>query len=126
MHRLRKIDCIMYRVTDLDRAANFYQHALGLRRAWRDDSRQMIGLVLAESDTEIVLHTDPSLPNPDMSFLVDDVVQFCSEYQQAGYRVIVPPFDVRCGKYAILSDPDGNTIAIIDLSTFGGVPQYET
>jgi catechol 2,3-dioxygenase-like lactoylglutathione lyase family enzyme len=119
--RLLKIDNIMYRVTDLEAAARFYA-SLGLREKWRDGDRQMIGFVFPHSDSELVIHTDPTIPEYDYSFLVDDVERFCGEFAERGLRVQMEPIDVRPGKYAVLLDPDGNRIPIIDLTRFGGIP----
>jgi predicted enzyme related to lactoylglutathione lyase len=125
MNGLLKIDSIMYRVNDLARSASFYEQVLGLKRVWTDEAMGMIGFVFPKSDSEIVIHTDTSLPNPDYSFLVDDVAQLCDDFRRQGHNIQFRPIDVRCGKYAILSDPDGNRIPIIDLTKFGGKPRYD-
>ena len=122
---LRKIDAVMYRVSDLDSAIEFYQAMFGLRLGWLDRERQMAGLLFPKSDTEIVLHCDPTLPNPDVSYLVEDVIAFCASYRAAGGVVVVEPFDVRCGKYAIVRDLDGNELGVVDLTHFGGKPRYD-
>ena len=82
MRALAKVDSIMFRVRDLDSAARFYEDALGLRRVWTDRERGMIGLSLAECDSEVVIHDDPDLPNPSFSFLVEDVRRFCDEHRR--------------------------------------------
>ena len=99
MRALAKVDNIMFRVGDLDLAARFYEDALGLRRVWIDTERGMIGLILAESDSEVVIHNDPDPPNPLFSFLVEDVRRFWDEHRGAGYEVRVEPFEVRSGYY---------------------------
>jgi predicted enzyme related to lactoylglutathione lyase len=83
-----------------------------------DEDAGQIGFVFPESDAEIVIHTDVGIPNPDFSFLVDDVAAFCEDYERQGCRVARKPFDVRCGKFAVLEDPDGNPIPIVDLTRF--------
>ena len=113
----------MYRVRDLDASAKFYVEVLGLKQVWKD--AQMIGFVFPESDSEIVIHTLSDVPNPDFSFLVDDVEEFVKEFKRKGYNVCKEPFEVRPGKFAVLSDPDGNLISIIDLSKFGNRPKYD-
>jgi len=123
MAKLLKIDNIMFYVKDLEKAAKFYEESFGLKRAWRDDKKKMIGFIFDQSDSEIVLHNDDSLPNPDFSFLVENVEDFCKTYEASGGKVTAKPFDVRCGKFAILSDFDGNKIPVIDLTKFGGKPQ---
>jgi len=125
MNKLLKIDNIMFFVKDLEKASKFYENVLGLKRVWTDKKNKMIGFVFDESDSEIVIHGDPEIPNPDFSFLVENVEQFCEEYRKKGYSLIREPFDVRCGKFAILADPDGNAIPIIDLTKFGNKPRYD-
>jgi predicted enzyme related to lactoylglutathione lyase len=124
MHKLLRIDNIMYRVSDLAQGEAFYTQMLGLQKTWEDKERHMMGFTFADRDAEIVIHAHPSLPTFDYSYLVEDVVGFCAEYRAKGYTVAVEPMEVRCGQYAMLSDPDGNGIPIIDLSKFGGKPRY--
>ena len=125
MPGLRKIDSIMMRVTDLDSSARFYEEAMGLKRAWTDNENQMIGFLFPGNNSELVIHTDPGLSSPSYSFSVEDVVEFCERFREQGYTVLMEPFEVRCGMYAVLADPDGNRINIIDLSKFGGEPRYD-
>jgi len=115
----------MYQVSDLKQAEHFYTNVLGLKKAWEDQDAKMIGFVFEQSDSEIVIHTDSDIPKGDYSYLVEDVVQFCEEVRKQGYTVLLEPIDVRSGKYARLSDPDGNEIPIIDLGAFGGKPRYD-
>jgi len=125
MNALLKIDSIMFHVSNLHKSTEFYEDVLCLRRVWADDERKMVGLVFPESDSEIVIHNDASMPNPSFNFLVADVEAFCLDYEKRGYEVIQGPLDVRCGKYAILADPDGNRLPIIDLTRFGNKPRYD-
>lgn len=122
---LLKIDSIMFRVKDLDKSAAFYEKVLGLKKAWRDEKEGMIGFTLPGNDSEIVIHSNPHIPNPDFCFLVRDVEESCREYTEKGFRISMGPFGVRCGKCAVLEDPDGNKIPIIDLTRFGGRPRYD-
>ena len=125
MGTLAKVDSILFRVRDLSTASRFYEEAFGLRRVWTDRERGMRGFILGESDSEIVLHTDPDLPNPSFSFLVPDVRRFCKEHREAGHPVLLDPEEVRSGYFAILGDEDGNGIPIIDLTKFGNQPRYD-
>jgi len=123
--QLKKIDCIMYYVEDLDKATKFYEEVLGLKRGWTDIKAQMIGFLFPETNSEIVLHRDKSLPNPDIAYSVENVEKFCQYYQDQGYLIELEPIDVRCGKFAILLDPYRNKLPIIDLTKFGGIPKYD-
>ena len=116
---LKKIDAVLLRVKDLEKTADFYINVMGLKRGWTDTEHQMIGLLFPGNDTELVLHCDESLPDPNISYQVKDVIEFVEQYREAGYRVIVEPFDIRCGKCAILEDPEGHSVEIMDITKFG-------
>lgn len=115
----------MFFVKDLKKSEKFYEEVLGLKKVWSDEEYKMIGFKFEKSDSEIVIHNDSSIPNPDFSFLVENVDAFCKEYKKMGYKVIREPFEVRPGKYSVLADLDGNIINIIDLTRFGNKPRYD-
>ena len=60
MPGLRKIDSVMVRVTDLDASARFYEEVMGLKRAWTDNAKQMVGFLFPGNDSELVIYTGPS------------------------------------------------------------------
>jgi predicted enzyme related to lactoylglutathione lyase len=71
---------------------------------------------MPETDAEVVLHT-MSLPRDrGVHYLVDDVVTAVSTYQQHGCVVREPPFDIAVGRCAVLEDPFGNVLCILDMS----------
>ncbi len=115
----------MYYVSDLEEAAQFYEEVLGLTRGWTDTDEQMIGFLFPESDSEIVLHSNTSLSNPDINYQVENVEEFCQYIRKEGYEIELEPINVRCGKFAILKDPYGNRIPVIDLTKFNGTPRYD-
>ncbi|MBI3342850.1 VOC family protein [Candidatus Gottesmanbacteria bacterium] len=115
----------MYRVSDLKKAEAFYRDVLGLKKVWEDKEQQMIGFVFEKSDSEIVIHANSDLPKFEYWYLVDNVVNFCKHIQKLGHRVVTEPKNTRPGKYAIISDLDGNEIPIIDLTKFDGQPHYD-
>lgn len=116
---LKKIDAVFLRVRDLEKSAQFYINVMGLKKGWTDRRHQMIGLLFSGNDTELVLHCDESLPDPNVSYQVDDVLEFVEKYKQIGCEVLVKPFNIRCGKCAILEDPEGHSIEIMDITKFG-------
>ena len=112
---LRKIDCVMILVDDLDRAAAYYTRVFGVQRAWTRPTQ--IGLRMPETDAEIVLHTDRSFPSRvEVHYLVDDVAQAVAHFQANGYRVLVEPFDIEIGKCASIEDPFGTRLNILDMT----------
>lgn len=125
MPSLLKIDNIMYRVSDLEKARTIYAQALGLTQVWEDKDRKMIGFKFPQSDAEIVIHSDPELPEFDFSYLVENVEEFIARATQYGLIVAFGPISVRTGKYAVLEDADKNKIPVIDLTAFDGVPKYD-
>lgn len=122
---LKKVDAVLYLVEDIYKAAEFYEDTMGLKRGWIDDENQMIGLLFPGNDTELVLHTDKNLPNPNVSYQVENVEEFVESYKKKGYKVTVEPFEIRCGKCAILEDPFGSSIEIMDLTKFDGKPRFD-
>ncbi|MBU2668923.1 VOC family protein [Actinoplanes bogorensis] len=112
---LRKIDCVMVRVDALDEAAAFYARAFGLSRLWSDETA--VGMGLPETDAEIVLHTMDLPDDATVHYLVDDVPAAVAEFEREGCTVRTPPFEVPVGRGAVLEDPYGNAVCILDLST---------
>lgn len=112
---LKKIDCILIKTPNLDRAAKLYEEAFGLRRLWGDD--RQIGLGMSDTDAEIVLHCDEAIPvEVDVNYLVDDVVIAVQKLTQKGFRVVRAPFDIAIGKCAVLQDPLGITWSLLDMT----------
>jgi lactoylglutathione lyase len=112
---LRKIDCVMIRVDDLEAAATYYTGVFGLRPVWRDDTS--IGLAFPETDAEIVLHRDQGIPSRvEVHYLVDDVVSAVQAFKAQGCRVLEAPFDIPIGRCAVIEDPFGTILCILDMS----------
>ena len=111
---LRKIDCVMVRVPDLTPAADFYARVFGLRPLWRDETS--VGMGMPETDAEIVLHTMDLAGDRSVHYLVDDVLDAVAAGQRAGCVLREPPFEVAIGRCAVLEDPFGNTVCLLDMS----------
>jgi predicted enzyme related to lactoylglutathione lyase len=112
---LRKIDCVMIQVDDLEAAAQYYVDVFGMRRTWRDETS--VGLGFPETDAEIVLHRIPDFPSRiEVHYLVDDVITAVQLFEQRGCRVLVAPFDIPIGTCAVIEDPFGTRLNILDMS----------
>jgi lactoylglutathione lyase len=112
---LRKIDCIMIRLDSVEAAAAYYTKVFGLRPIWSGDGS--IGLAFPESDAEIVLHSDPNIPSSvEVYYLVDDVLDAVASCATEGCQVLVAPFEIRIGKCAVISDPFGTRLCILDMT----------
>jgi lactoylglutathione lyase len=118
----KKIDCVMIRVDDVSAAEKFYADVFGLKMRWREGGA--VGMGMPETDAEIVLHDSADIPNKvEVHYLVDDVVAAVKSYGEKGCRVLVPPFEVLIGKCAVIQDPFGTTICLLDM-TSGRRPNY--
>ena len=109
---LRKVDCIQLPVPDLEGGLAFYRDRLGHELVWRTEDAA--GLRLADSDSELVLQT--RRPQPEVDFLVDSVDQAATELTRAGGTVVVEPSDLPVGRVAVIADPFGNPLTILDLT----------
>jgi catechol 2,3-dioxygenase-like lactoylglutathione lyase family enzyme len=99
-------------VPDLDEGLAFYRDRLGHQLLWRTGTSA--GLRLPDSDTELVLETRRSQPEAD--FLVGSVDQAVARLAEAGGTVLVEPFDIPVGRVAVVADPFGNPLTIVDLA----------
>jgi predicted enzyme related to lactoylglutathione lyase len=109
---LRKVDCVQLPVPDLESGLAFYRDRLGHELVWRTETAA--GLRLADSDTELVLQIQRSQPEVDL--LVGSVDQAATQVTRAGGRVVVEPFDIPVGRVAVVADPFGNPLTILDLT----------
>ena len=120
----KKIDCVMIRVNDVAVAEKFYCEVFGLKPLWSD--RGAIGMGFPETDAEIVLHSNADIPhNVEVHYLVDDVVAAVKICAESGCRVLEPPFDILIGKCAVIADPFGTSLCLLDM-TSGRRPTYLT
>ena len=109
----KKIDCVMIRVGDVTAAEKFYTEVFGMRTLWHNAGN--VGLGFPETDAEIVLHSSDDIPHQvEVHYLVDDVVGAVKTCREQGCRVIEPPFDVLIGKCAVIEDPFGTTLCLLD------------
>jgi predicted enzyme related to lactoylglutathione lyase len=105
----------MIRVDDVPGAARFYAETFGLRPLWQDEGS--VGLGFAETDAEIVLHNSPDVPSPvEVHYLVDDVTEAVRAYAGQGCQILVEPFDIAIGKCAVIRDPFGTRLCILDMT----------
>ena len=112
MALIRKVDCVRLYVPDLEAGLAFYRDQLGHELIWR--TRTVAGLRLPESDAELVLQTEDQIQEVDL--LVDSADEAAKWVEQAGGKVIVPPFDIQIGRCVVLEDPWGNPLVLLDTS----------
>ena len=112
---LKKIDCIMIHVDDLAVATQYYVEVFGMRQNWSDET--MVGLAFPETDAEIVLHTEIDIPaRVEPHYLVEDVVSAVRHFEAHGCKILEAPFAIVIGKCAVVEDPFGTRLCILDMS----------
>ena len=110
---LHSIDAITIRVPDLDSGLRFYRDAMGHDLKWRNDEIGQAGLKLPGSDTEIVLSTQLEYaPN----WLVASAEEAARAIVQSGGTMIAGPLEIPVGRVAIVADPFGNVLILVDMS----------
>ena len=109
---IRKIDCTSLPVADLDAALAFYRDQLGHSLRWR--SPTAVGLGLPESDAELVLHTESRPAATEL--LVDSVPAAVDRFTSAGGSLLHGPFDIQIGQCAVVQDPWGNALVLLDMT----------
>jgi lactoylglutathione lyase len=112
MALIRKVDCVRLYVPDLEKGLAFYRDQLGHTLIWRTETSA--GLRLPESDTELVLQTEDQ--RQEVDYLVNSAEESAKLVEQAGGKVIVPPFDIQIGRCVVLEDPWGNPLVLLDTS----------
>lgn len=110
---LRKVDAVTVKVSSLDAGLAFYRDALGHQLRWRNDAVGQAALALPESDTELVLTTELGY---EPNWLVESVHDAITQLVGAGGAVVVEPFDIPVGHVAVVLDPFGNALVLVDLS----------
>ena len=81
---------------------------------WRDETA--VGMAMAETDAEMVLHTMDLPGDRGVHYLVDDVPAAVAAAQRAGCAVREAPFEIAIGLCAVVVDPYGNTVCLLDMS----------
>ena len=109
----KKVDCVLFRVPDLEKALKFYRTALGHKLVWCKGSSSA-GLAMSDSDTEIVLMAEPGSMEVDL--LVSSVETAVHDFVKAGGQVVSGPFDILIGRCAVVKDPWGNVLTMLDTS----------
>jgi lactoylglutathione lyase len=111
MPLFQKIDCIMLKVSNLNDGLEFYSQKLGHELIWKTD--KAAGLKLPNSDAELVISTENG---PETDIKVEDTQITFDTLIKMGATSILEPFEIQIGKCAVVEDPWGNELVILDTS----------
>ena len=109
---VKKIDALQIPVPDLDIGLAFYRDRLGHELVWRSETAA--GLRMPDTDAEMVLQTERE--GLEVNLLVESADAASDAIEGAGGKVVEPPFDIRIGRCAVVEDPWGNRLVILDMS----------
>ncbi|MGH3462934.1 MAG: VOC family protein [Kribbellaceae bacterium] len=110
---LKSVDAVSVAVPSLDAGLAFYHDELGHELLWRNDELGQAGLRLPGGDTELVLATRQRY---EPKWLVDSVDDATARMIEAGGQVVAAPFDIPVGRVAVVADPFGNELVLVDLA----------
>ena len=110
---LRSVDAVMLAVPDLDQGLRVYRDQLGHELLWRNDEVGQAGLRLPDGDTELVLSAELGSA---VNWLVASVAQAVDVIISAGGTVVAEPRDIPVGTVAVVADPFGNELVLLQLS----------
>jgi predicted enzyme related to lactoylglutathione lyase len=110
---LHGVDAVTVPVPDLDQGLHFYRDQLGQELVWRNDAEGQAGLRLPESPAELVLSTNLEYA---VNWLVRSVSEAVEIILEAGGKVILGPTQIPVGRLAVVNDPFGNALVLLDLS----------
>ena len=116
---IKTVRCLTFNVSDLKRAAKFYEEILGLEKKYEYASYVgfecggvEIGLIPKLTEEQKVSPLSPSV-----EFLVDDVEKVYKELKNKEVRFIKELHDEPWGgRQATFTDPDGNTLEIVQMN----------
>ncbi|MEM2117512.1 MAG: VOC family protein [Candidatus Bathyarchaeia archaeon] len=116
---IKTVWCVTFYVSDLKKAAKFYEEILGLEKKYEYSSYVgfecggvEIGLIPKPAEEQKV-----SLLSPSVEFLVDDVNKACEELKKKGVKFTKELHDEPWGgRQATFTDPDGNVLEIAQIN----------
>ena len=126
----KKIGAVILLVRDLKQSSEFYREVLGmhLKQASEDWVEFAKG-----TNTVLALHPARKIPNTQkrtgmlVGFNVSDLDDVCRELEKKQVIFYKKQTDETFGKHAIIEDPDGHLISLVELSSreeLSQIPYY--
>jgi predicted enzyme related to lactoylglutathione lyase len=105
------VDAVTVPVPDLDAGVAFYGGCLGHELIWRNEAVGQVALGTPDAQTEIVLTTRQGY-EPDWKVASADAA--AEMFRANGGEVLVEPMDIPIGRLAVVADPFGNRLVLLD------------
>lgn len=109
---LQRVDRILLRVPQIPAAVSYYRDVLGVSVI--KEGPHLATLKMPGDGAELVLHTDPNLPEQGAYFLVDDVRDAYKRRAELKFTFLSPPAKVARGFTATVRDPFGQILLLLD------------
>lgn len=81
-----------------------------MKLVWKNDKG--MGFLFNDGVTELVIQNEDQYQETDIK--VSSVIDAVEEIKNAGGKVLKGPFDIKIGKCAVIEDPWGNKMVILD------------
>ncbi len=112
--KIRGTDFVLFRVTDLARAARFYRETLGLRQEVYSEESQWAEFNCG--NVTLSLHGGVKIPDGlaggRIALAVEDVHAAYAELKTKGARTVGEPVDYGVCRGVEVLDPDGNIVIL--------------
>ncbi len=105
------VDAVTVPVPDLDSGIAFYGDVLGHELIWRNEATGQAGLRTPRSNTEVVLTVRQGY-EPDWKVASADAA--AAVFAANGGQVLAGPMDIPIGRLAVVADPFGNRLVLLD------------
>ena len=105
------VDAVQFYVPDIEAGVRYYGDILGHEIIRKTESA--VGLRLSGSETEIVIQNERDYHEIDLSV---ESANAARRIEDAGGKIIVPPFDIQIGRAVVVEGPRGNRMVLLDSS----------
>lgn len=113
---LKRVDRVVIRVPGLPAAIAYYRDVLGMTLAREEKG---VASFTLDGGAELILHTDPDRTAEEIYYLVDDVRAMHRDREKLRLKFLTPPQQVSRGWRAVVRDPFGIVLQIIDRAAGG-------
>jgi len=126
----KKIGAVILLVRDMKRSSDFYRDVLGMQL--KHESEDWVEFSKG-TGTVLALHPARKTPNTNkrtgmlVGFNVSDLDDICREFEKKKVKFYKKQTDESFGKHAIIEDPDGHLISLVELNAreeFSQIPYY--
>lgn len=106
---LKKVNAVLVKVPNIEEALDFYRMQLGQITLWKKPTIAAVKL----GDSQLVMSTEL---DPETNILVDSLPDAIDLFTKSGGKLVSGPEDIEVGLLAVVQDPFGNQLTLLDFS----------